>query len=47
MILIVLMGGTTGIACVVGAVTVWANGVDDVHRVRGAGRGDLSDSCSR
>ena len=26
MILIVLLGGSTGIACVVGAVTLWANG---------------------
>ena len=35
MILIVLLGGSTGIACVVGAVTIWANGVDAVHTTAG------------
>ena len=30
MALILLIGGTTGIACVVGAVNIWANGVDAI-----------------
>jgi ABC-type transport system involved in multi-copper enzyme maturation permease subunit len=31
MILIVILGGTTGTACVVGAVSTWANGLDSFH----------------
>ena len=35
MILTVVLGGSTGIGCVVGAVTIWSNGVDQVHTAMG------------
>jgi ABC-type transport system involved in multi-copper enzyme maturation permease subunit len=35
MILVVVIGGATGIACVSGAVSIWANGLDDFQRVPG------------
>jgi ABC-type transport system involved in multi-copper enzyme maturation permease subunit len=35
MILTVVLGGSTAIACVVGAVTIWANGVDQVRTAMG------------
>jgi ABC-type transport system involved in multi-copper enzyme maturation permease subunit len=35
MILVVVIGGATGIACVSGAVSIWANGLDDFQKVLG------------
>ena len=40
-ILTAVLGGSTGMACVVGAVTIWANGVDAVHTSAGPTAGIL------